>query len=295
MLPIRNQSEPSDEFIVRCMSDPGSKEIKDPDERYAACSRQSRKEDVKAQYWKTFDRQRQAFNTFAENRINAAFDEQFKRLEEAIALATTPEAIEDGFTVDPEIFKQALIDIYQTVGVNFAREQYVSLKTHHNTMEHKQDEIPEMSWGEALQAYIEELGGEKVVGISRETLRIVKRSIGLSIAEGDGVDKAARRLRADWTTLNRSRAKRIARTEIIGASNRGAVEGAAATGLNLVKEWITTRDSSARDAHIDADGQQVGLHEEFDVNGEFLSQPGDPKGSPDNVINCRCSVGFVRP
>ena len=43
------------------------------------------------------------------------------------------------------------------------------------------------------------------------------------------------------------------------------------------------------------DTQIVDLSEDFDVGGEHLSAPGDPRGSAGSVINCRCTIGPVGP
>jgi uncharacterized protein with gpF-like domain len=50
------------------------------------------------------------------------------------------------------------------------------------------------------------------------------------------------------------------------------------------------RDGDTRDAHDEADGQEVGTDEDFAVGGEALRFPADPAGSAGNTINCRCSV-----
>jgi hypothetical protein len=39
----------------------------------------------------------------------------------------------------------------------------------------------------------------------------------------------------------------------------------------------------------------VGVDETFSVGGEDLEYPGDPNGSPENVIQCRCTVAPVAP
>lgn len=51
----------------------------------------------------------------------------------------------------------------------------------------------------------------------------------------------------------------------------------------------STIDTRTREAHFAADGQVVALDQPFVVDGEELDYPGDPNGSGDNVINCRCS------
>ena len=54
--------------------------------------------------------------------------------------------------------------------------------------------------------------------------------------------------------------------------------------------WNTMEDDRVRPAHEDADGQEVGLNEPFEVGGETLLCPGDPNGSDENTIGCRCWV-----
>lgn len=90
-----------------------------------------------------------------------------------------------------------------------------------------------------------------------------------------------------------ARAAMIARTETHGAANFGAVEAARETGLILDKEWIAAEDERSREDHALASGQVVGVNEPFIVGGEALMHPGDPAGSADQVINCRCACGFV--
>ena len=46
----------------------------------------------------------------------------------------------------------------------------------------------------------------------------------------------------------------------------------------------------SRDAHKQADGQEVPLDEEFIVDGERLDYPNDSDGSAENVINCLCTT-----
>lgn len=110
---------------------------------------------------------------------------------------------------------------------------------------------------------------------------------GDSIAE---ISKGLRTLYASWTdkTLDNNRARRIARTEVNGMANAGAAE--AYQQADLGKEWLATLDGATRPEHIVADGQRVGAKESFDVGGELLRFPADPAGSPENIINCRCSM-----
>jgi hypothetical protein len=108
-----------------------------------------------------------------------------------------------------------------------------------------------------------------------------------------GVAKAQALIRSEFTTMSRLRAERIARTEIVSASNLGSIEAARSTGLNLQKNWLSTRDARTREAHASVDGQVAELNGYFIVMGEELSYPGDIRGSAGNVISCRCSVTYT--
>ena len=87
-------------------------------------------------------------------------------------------------------------------------------------------------------------------------------------------------------------AQTIARTEMGGVVNGGAVEAYDQAGIEE-KEWLAVQDEATRDAHADADGQIISIRDVFDVGGEHLEFPGDPHGSAGNTINCRCTVAPV--
>ena len=59
------------------------------------------------------------------------------------------------------------------------------------------------------------------------------------------------------------------------------------------KVWVATPDGRARDAHLAANGQRRGLNAYFEVGGEQLMFPGDSRGSPGLVINCRCVLNYL--
>jgi uncharacterized protein with gpF-like domain len=91
-----------------------------------------------------------------------------------------------------------------------------------------------------------------------------------------------------YDNMSASRAILIARNETACSVNFGNHTTLASEGVER-KEWMATLDDRTRDDHADADGQVVGIDEPFDVGGESLMYPGDPSGSADEVIQCRCS------
>ncbi len=72
----------------------------------------------------------------------------------------------------------------------------------------------------------------------------------------------------------------------------GSIQAAKQSGLRLTKVWLSTPDGRTRADHRDADGQEVGIDEMFDVGGEELAYPGDPSGSASNVCQCRCTTYY---
>ena len=88
--------------------------------------------------------------------------------------------------------------------------------------------------------------------------------------------------------------------DLVGAMATGAAESATYDVTSYVagyfgntysgasRTWNAVMDSATREAHADADGQTVGLNDTFEVGGESLTGPGDPAGSDENTINCRC-------
>lgn len=89
----------------------------------------------------------------------------------------------------------------------------------------------------------------------------------------------------------------IARTEVIGVMNGATVDGFRQTGVVKGKEWIKAGDGNEREDHSGTwpngpDGQVVALDDKFVIpaTGEELDYPGDPKGTAEQIINCRCTV-----
>lgn len=97
----------------------------------------------------------------------------------------------------------------------------------------------------------------------------------------------------EWQWL----ARRIARTEIQGAIEGGALAAAQAaeeeTGEKMYKRWLSTHDERVRFSHAVADGQMVRLTEPFIVGGSPVQHPADPFAPGHESINCRCSVAIL--
>lgn len=84
--------------------------------------------------------------------------------------------------------------------------------------------------------------------------------------------------------------ERIARTTMTGANGAGDVTAWGQSGVVEKHAWISAlQPGRTREDHAEAHGQERDLDKPFDVGGEKLDYPGDPKGSAGNIINCLCS------
>lgn len=133
--------------------------------------------------------------------------------------------------------------------------------------------------------------------VTDTTYSAIQQALADGVSQGLSIDDLALRVQDVFDVASSNRAKTIARTEVISASNGSASLAAAQLPADVAagQEWISTRDDRTRDDHADADGQIVAMGNPFEVAGESLQYPGDPSGDAGNVINCRCTVAFLTP
>lgn len=130
---------------------------------------------------------------------------------------------------------------------------------------------------------------EQVARLSEEFDEILKGGVieGQTTQEISAVIKE----RMGWESEG-YRADRIARTEVISASNQARQDAFEQAGVEL-KSWSSSRDALVRDTHVAADVQYSA--NPIPVREEFVLQSG-ATGNPCNTgvaaedINCRCSL-----
>jgi hypothetical protein len=120
------------------------------------------------------------------------------------------------------------------------------------------------------------------------------------IENGLSTGEIMKKLRYDLTngyysTFTKARALRIAKTEVMTASNQGSLLAANLSGTQKEKKWITAYPGIAKtERHniLGMNNQTVPLDQPFDVGGVLMMYPGDPAGGAENVINCNCSLSY---
>lgn len=154
------------------------------------------------------------------------------------------------------------------------------------------------TYAQEFLAYAE----NRMVGIGEQLWLAIRSELEAGFEAGEGIKEIAARL-SQVAGLATPRALTVARTEIISAANAGSYLQMINAGFEekVTKVWLATEDTRTRASHRHADNQGVLLTDEFSVDiysgdvktgTEGLEFPGDPTGTPGNIINCRCSLAF---
>jgi SPP1 gp7 family putative phage head morphogenesis protein len=257
----------------------------------------SRPDKIKSILWRVTENKRAAFYPYGERVFKRALNAQFAPfIRELLRSGVMQESLVS--TLPMEI---AFVQVYGRVGTSFAADTYGAVtKSYHPKYEVKrrrrrrfvnteQAQVLDSTWLQYMRRYALTESGNRITKITETTKEIIRNSLTKSINEGHGIDEAARNLMKEWRGISTTRAKVIARTEILSASNAGSYAGAQSTGLDLQKVWLSTKDSRTRDTHRHLDGEKVEMEELFS-NG--LRYPGDPRGSASQVIQCRCTQTY---
>lgn len=239
--------------------------------------------------WLKTERKRAGFEKIYTAKFKRMLNKQF----EAIADSITPENYSsDMISFDEAQTAKVFTDLYKTVGIYFARDVYNGLKA-------DPEQIYDQ-WNESMRDYSENIAGERIVSINRETrkqaLKIIRDAIDEGTQQGLGSAQIASlirdALREEGVTINYWRSLRIARTEVMTASNAGSIMGARSLGQPMTKMWIATPYGKYRPEHLALDGTEIDINDKFPVGPVGMDAPHDPNGGADQVINCRCTIAF---
>lgn len=137
-----------------------------------------------------------------------------------------------------------------------------------------------------LQATLEKRSVFLARNMNETTFDTLKREFTQSIEANEGRDQLVKRIQGVYGGISKGRARTIARTETLVASQEGKFAGYEQAGLDI-KIWVAVMDSATRDSHASIDGEERPIRQPFS-NG--LMMPGDGSGPPEETINCRCSI-----
>ena len=185
-----------------------------------------------------------------------------------------------------EYVRNLIIELWGNVGSTFAREM-------DDRLYNRKDEI---LWEDMFRNYMFERSLLKAKSILTTQQDEINRIIDIVTSEGsregwsiDRIsDEITRYLERDFVKIQAYHAERIARTEVIGASNQGSFQSAARSGLNMKKQWLTSGLKGIRDSHLLYESMGL-VSMDYSYN-RGLKHPGDPGADPGEIINCRCTI-----
>lgn len=222
-----------------------------------------------------------------DKKLERAFSKEFKRQAKLINKVSTNSIADLRLKINTIIedgnFQSILLRFWVAMVEDFGKYIYKILSS--------KKQFSMFAFG--VMAYIQSKVFNTVIEINDYTKLVIGRIIDHSIEEGLSIPNMVKIIRGVFDDkFSKARSKKIARTEVNRASNFGSWQGAVQTGLELNKFWIRTFDNRVRKTHKKAHGQTVGMTEPFRVGQANLMFPGDPDGPPEEVINCRCTLGY---
>lgn len=248
-------------------------------------------EEQKELYWKAFDGSRNSWITAFFNRAAQVFEQQG----EAVAKAFEEGGDEAAAAVITEGAKQwerLFVAEWQAMTRHFVEQTYNQIKGH----QPQENKLFRWFWDaleEAIQTYILRTTASKVKHVTDTTKDAIMQLLYNMRTQGDApatTSQITNALREQFKDFSTYRAWRIARTEVVAASNYSSHETASNLEEVTYKEWITSYDDRVRDSHKVMHRQKVEMHKMFS-NG--LMFPGDyENGSGHDNINCRCAIVY---
>lgn len=135
-------------------------------------------------------------------------------------------------------------------------------------------------------AYVAASSASTAAAITTTTVTLLAAALAKADQDTSATQLAARAFDQMATT----RAQQLAESRVAWGSNFGTHEGAKQAGATT-KTWRTT-GANPRRTHRSADGQTVGIREEFTVGSRSGRWPHDSRLGPDENSGCTCRLVF---
>lgn len=183
--------------------------------------------------------------------------------------------------VNKDPFVRLVIPVVEQTAIEFGQDTIdeAGVDAIYDNLDPKVNDFIQTQTGQRFDTLVDETTKNKL----RDELRE-----GISLNETEG--QLAKRIQTIFDDATDSRARMIARTETVRASNFGNFSGMKQVGVET-KEWLSSRDSRVRDSHGSLDGTTIPINAKFmsPNTGATTDFPGDFHEASED-INCRCSV-----
>lgn len=218
-------------------------------------------------------------------------------------------AYPEPYTVNPDDYRPALIQLYTTVLPQEAKVAWdMFVKPLAGDRKDFFDDlmailgvnVPEGEfirlWRDVSREWLSVNILTKITSISQTTQRAIAKIVESAINEGSSIPEISKAIRQQSQgEVNRHRSVVIARTETISGMNKGRRLSMYTSNLRWNKRWVDTPDERTRLSH-----RAIAREDWRPLEAEYwlvarsgglepADCPGDPRLSAGNIINCRCT------
>lgn len=251
------------------------------------------------QNWHTINAQRRRYINYSTTLLNGVLrDIRLNYSKSIIEIGDAETALNtiSSANIERDV-RAAFNDIYTITGVAFAKSAVATLQKSHRMKLKADPRILESQWVEFMLDFVAKKCGTKITSITRNIFAdiesITKSVVRQTVETGWGPARVADEIFRQVGQRDKWRAMRIARTEVVGASNTGSYRGAGSFGVKLRKIWLVNIDANTRDDHAAMQGAgHIAYDERWQVGNDMMLHPHDPDASAENVINCRCGITY---
>lgn len=228
-------------------------------------------------------------------RFKRYYNEQYKTAIDGFLLDNNPRGGNNLFKSSE--LENLYVGLYSNIGLRFAKWYAKSF----DRLISKRQDVSGFDdvWSEGFAEAGRKVAGQRIVLLQGTAKAEVIKNLQRFMQDPEfmalGADQRGRILRSRFNKLSKYQAERIVRTEATYAANLGAERSAVDMfgKSGLQREWLNATDARVRDAHNLSEPQIREMDEPFNIGGELLMMPGDPRGSARNVVNCRCAVAHL--
>lgn len=149
-----------------------------------------------------------------------------------------------------------------------------------------------------VQQFLKENAIQFSTTVNEYTNQLIRDELAAGVAKGEGIPKLRKRLTILFDDMSKVRAERIARSEVIRASNFAAKEAYTQSGVVEKLEWLLTDDSVTCEFCRTLDAKTADLNDTFFSQGDTVH--GEDGGTlkldysdieyPPLHVNCRCTL-----
>jgi len=144
-----------------------------------------------------------------------------------------------------------------------------------------------------VQNFLEERSFQFSEEITEETNDKLGKTLSDGVANGESIPQLRKRVETIFDEMKKYRSERIARSEVIRASNYGTEQAYKESGVVEAKIWLTAFDERTCEYCADMDGKTVDLDENFADKGDTIAGFAvdyEDVGAPPLHPNCRCTI-----